>query len=191
MHYHIKEVFWSSILLFLKSQKGIHTNDEAKLRLFIEAVFYVLRTGCQWRMLPFYYGKCRSIGGVTTKIHAMTDALGNPMEILLSEGKTHDSKVVIDLLQNVYNTKVIADRAYHSNKIREHIQNISSEAVIPSKSNTINPIDFDIQIYKERHLIENFFSKIKHFRRVFSRFDKTISAYLGMIKLACTFIWLR
>ena len=121
----------------------------------------------------------------------MTDALGNPMEILLSEGKTHDSKVAIDLLQNVYNTKVIADRAYHSNEIRKHIQNISSEAVIPCKSNTINPIDFDIHIYKERHLIENFFSKIKHFRRVFSRFDKTISAYLGMIKLACTFIWLR
>ncbi|KFJ41567.1 hypothetical protein DR87_1053 [Francisella tularensis] len=53
MNYHIKEVFWSIILSFLKSQKGIHTNDEAKLRLFIEAVFYVLRTGCQWRMLPF------------------------------------------------------------------------------------------------------------------------------------------
>jgi len=61
MNYHIKEVFWSIILSFLKSQKGIHTNDEAKLRLFIEAVFYVLRTGCQWRMLPFYYGKYRSI----------------------------------------------------------------------------------------------------------------------------------
>ncbi|KFJ39687.1 hypothetical protein DR85_2121 [Francisella tularensis] len=45
MNYHIKEVFWSIILSFLKSQKGIHTNDEAKLRLFIEAVFYVLRTG--------------------------------------------------------------------------------------------------------------------------------------------------
>ncbi|QIV95708.1 dTDP-glucose 4,6-dehydratase [Allofrancisella inopinata] len=169
MHYHIKEVFWSSILSFLKSQKGIHNNDEARLRLFIEAVFYVLRTGCQWRMLPFYYGKYRSIhkrfkdwfdkgifsrlfksvqnpdlqevmidstiartyacstgyqrdnnqaigrsvGGLTTKIHAMTDALGNPIEILLSEGKTHDSKVAIALLQNVYNTKVIADRAYH------------------------------------------------------------------------------
>ncbi|KFJ73402.1 hypothetical protein DR86_1302 [Francisella tularensis] len=141
MNYHIKEVFWSIILSFLKSQKGIHTNDEAKLRLFIEAVFYVLRTGCQWRMLPFYYGKYRSIhkrfkdwcdkdifsrlfksvqnpdlqevmldstiarahacatgydkddnqaigrsvGRITTKIHAMTDALGNPIEILLSE----------------------------------------------------------------------------------------------------------
>ncbi|MBK2345322.1 transposase, partial [Francisella tularensis subsp. novicida] len=77
-------------------------------------------------------------GGITTKIHAMTDALGNPIEILLSEGKTHDSKVAIDLLQNVYNTKVIADRAYHSNEIRQHIQSISSEAVIPCKSNTLN-----------------------------------------------------
>ncbi|MBK2327333.1 transposase, partial [Francisella tularensis subsp. novicida] len=61
----------------------------------------------------------RSVGVITTKIHAMTDALGNPIEILLSEGKTHDSKVAIDLLQNVYNTKVIADRAYHSNEIRQ------------------------------------------------------------------------
>ncbi|AJI52227.1 transposase DDE domain protein [Francisella tularensis subsp. holarctica] len=131
----------------------------------------------------------RSVGGITTKIHAMTDALGNPIEILLSEGKTHDSKVA-NLLKNVYNTKVIADRTYHSNEIRQHIQSISSEAVIPCKSNTLNHIPFDSHVYKERHLIENFFSKIKHFRRVFSRFDKTISAYIGMIKLACTFIWL-
>ncbi|ORU04715.1 hypothetical protein ACC87_07590, partial [Francisella tularensis subsp. holarctica] len=103
--------------------------------------------------------------------------------------KTHDSKVA-NLLKNVYNTKVIADRAYHSNEIRQHIQSISSEAVIPCKSNTLNHIPFDSHVYKERHLIENFFSKIKHFRRVFSRFDKTISEYIGMIKLACTFIWL-
>ncbi|NCI40069.1 transposase, partial [Francisella tularensis subsp. holarctica] len=97
---------------------------------------------------------------------------------------------VANLLKNVYNTKVIADRAYHSNEIRQHIQSISSEAVIPCKSNILNHIPFDSHVYKERHLIENFFSKIKHFRRVFSRFDKTISAYIGMIKLACTFIWL-
>ncbi|MCC9172185.1 IS5/IS1182 family transposase, partial [Francisella tularensis] len=79
----------------------------------------------------------------------------------------------------------IADRAYHSNEIRQHIQ------IIPCKSNTLNHIPFDSHVYKERHLIENFFSKIKHFRRVFSKFDKTISAYIGMIKLACTFIWLQ
>ncbi|MDE4951175.1 IS5/IS1182 family transposase, partial [Francisella tularensis subsp. holarctica] len=56
MNYHINEVFWSIILSFLKSYKGIHTNDESKLRLFNEAVFYLLRIGCQCRMLPFYYG---------------------------------------------------------------------------------------------------------------------------------------
>ena len=63
----------------------------------------------------------RSVGGITTKIHAMTDALGNPLEIIVSEGKTHDSKVAINLLQNIDKTKIIADRVYHSNEIREHI----------------------------------------------------------------------
>ncbi|MBK2357824.1 transposase, partial [Francisella hispaniensis] len=51
--------------------------------------------------------------------------------------------------------------------------------------------NIDWHIYKERHLIENFFSKIKHFRRIFSRFDKTCSAFLGFIALASTLIWLR
>ncbi|MDE5028365.1 IS5/IS1182 family transposase, partial [Francisella tularensis subsp. holarctica] len=68
----------------------------------------------------------RSVGGINTKIHAMTDSLGNPIEILLSEVKTHDSKVA-NLLKNVYNTKVISDIAYHSNEISQHIQSISSE----------------------------------------------------------------
>ncbi|MDE5016696.1 IS5/IS1182 family transposase, partial [Francisella tularensis subsp. holarctica] len=61
---------------------------------------------------------------------------------------------------------------------------------IPFKSNTLKHIHFDSHVYKERHLIENFFSKIKNFRIVFSRFDKTISEYIGMIKLSCTFILL-
>ncbi|MDE4957382.1 IS5/IS1182 family transposase, partial [Francisella tularensis subsp. holarctica] len=81
-----------------------------------------------------------------TKIHSMTDDLVNPIEILLSEGKSHDSKVD-NLLKNVYNTKVIADIAYHYNEIRQHIQSIYSEAVIPCKSKTINHIPFDSHVY--------------------------------------------
>ncbi|MDE5014676.1 IS5/IS1182 family transposase, partial [Francisella tularensis subsp. holarctica] len=65
----------------------------------------------------------RSVGWITTKIQEMTDALGNPIEKLLSEGKTHDSKVD-NILKKVYNTKVIADRAYHSNDISQHNQSI-------------------------------------------------------------------
>ena len=129
----------------------------------------------------------RSVGRITTKIHRY-DCLGNPLEIIVSKGKTHDNKVAINLLQNIYKTKIIADRAYHSNEIREHIESISCQAFILCKSNKINPIPFDKQVYKEIHLIENFFSKIKHFKRVFSRFDKTISAYIGMIKLAFGYV---
>ncbi|MDE4990564.1 IS5/IS1182 family transposase, partial [Francisella tularensis subsp. holarctica] len=72
----------------------------------------------------------RSVVGITTKIHAITDAVGTPIEILLSEGKTQDSKEA-NLLKNVYNTKVISVRAYHTNEIRQHIKSISSENVIP------------------------------------------------------------
>ncbi|MBK2323795.1 transposase, partial [Francisella tularensis subsp. novicida] len=71
-------------------------------------------------------------------------------------------------------TKVIADRAYHSKEIRQHIQSISSEDVIPCKSNTRNHIPYDSHVYKERQLIEKLVSKIKHFRRIISNFNKTI-----------------
>ncbi|MDE5003064.1 IS5/IS1182 family transposase, partial [Francisella tularensis subsp. holarctica] len=78
----------------------------------------------------------------------------------------------------VYNTIVIADRAYHSNEITQLFQSIYSVAVIPCKSNTLNHIPFARHVYIERPLIETFLSKFKHFRRVFSRFDTTISESL-------------
>ncbi|MDE5032013.1 transposase, partial [Francisella tularensis] len=76
-------------------------------------------------------------------IHALTDPLGQHIEILLSQGKTHDLKLA-NFLKNLYNTKVIADIAYHSNEIRKHIQSISYEAFITCKSNTLNNITFYI-----------------------------------------------
>ena len=61
MNYYIKAKEWEQILLILCDQKGIHTKDRQKLRLFIEAVWYVARSGCQWRLLPFYYGSYRAV----------------------------------------------------------------------------------------------------------------------------------
>ncbi|MDE5037780.1 IS5/IS1182 family transposase, partial [Francisella tularensis subsp. holarctica] len=80
--------------------------------------------------------------------------------------------------------------AYHSIEFRKNIQSISSEAVITCKSNSLNHIPFDSHVYIERLLIENFFSILNQFRRVFSRFDSSISEYIGMIKLSCSFFWL-
>ncbi|MDE5010946.1 IS5/IS1182 family transposase, partial [Francisella tularensis subsp. holarctica] len=77
-----------------------------------------------------------------------------PSELFVAQGKTHDRKVA-NLLNTGFNTKVIADRAYHSNEMRQHIQSISSVAVVPCKSNTLNPIPFVSHVYRERALLEN------------------------------------
>lgn len=249
MDYHISTTCWSSIYAFLKSQKGLHTKNENKLRIFIESCWYILRTGCQWRLLPKYYGNFRSIhkrfkrwaehniwsrlmnyvsdidfqelmidstivrahacasgqilngnkshalgrsvGGFTTRIHAVVDALGNPITFRLTEGKEHDIPVAYQLLKYVKHTTVLADKAYYSDKMKKMLNDNHCEVVIPSKSNAIIPHQFDKHIYKERHLIECFFSKIKQFRRVFSRFDKTIEAYTGFLSFAGALIWLR
>ncbi|MDE5039691.1 IS5/IS1182 family transposase, partial [Francisella tularensis subsp. holarctica] len=76
-------------------------------------------------------------------------------------------------------TQVNADRAYQSTEIRQHSQSLTSAAVIPCKSHTLNQIPIDSHVYKERQMKEHIFSKIQPLRRVFSRYDKTISEYIG------------
>ncbi|MBD2809135.1 transposase, partial [Francisella tularensis] len=109
----------------------------------------------------------RSVGVITNKIHAMTDALGNPIEIFMSEGKTHDNKVA-NLLKNEYNTQVIVDKAYQSNEIRKNIQRISYHTVIPCKSHTQNNIPFYSQLKKESTMSEHFCYNIMYYIRVIS-----------------------
>jgi len=133
----------------------------------------------------------RSKGGLTTKIHAMTDSLGNPVDFTLTGGKAHDCTQALPLMEGKTMEALLADKGYDSNEIREKIAKHDAEAVIPPRSNRKTSIDYDSYLYKARHLIENFFSKIKHFRRVFSRFDKTPLSYLSFVHLAAALICLR
>ena len=133
----------------------------------------------------------RSKGGLTTKIHALTDGLGNLVDLLLTGGEVHDSTQALALIQGKEMGAVLADKGYDSDDIRRQILKQQAVPVIPPRSNRKEPIDYDKHLYKARHLIENFFSKIKHFRRVFSRFDKTPLSYLSFIQLAAAIIWLR
>ncbi|WP_035718566.1 IS5 family transposase, partial [Francisella sp. W12-1067] len=131
----------------------------------------------------------RSVGGFTTKIHALTDALGNPVRFILTAGNIHDIVPSQELLHGIKDSYVIADKAYFSDENVRFLKENGNTVVIPARENYTKDHSVDWHIYKERHLIENFFSIIKHFRRVFSRFDKTCSAFLGFIALASTFIW--
>lgn len=112
------------------------------------------------------YALGRSVGGFTTRIHAVADALGNPIIFRLTEGKEHDMLVAYQLLKYVKHTTALADKVYYSNKMKKMLNDNHCEVVIPSRSNAIIPHQFDKHIYKERYLIECFFSKIKQFRSV-------------------------
>ena len=109
---------------------------------------------------------------------------------MLSKGEVSDCDIAVDLLSNINiaESNVIADKAYGTNKIREYIESQNASYTIPPKSNIINKWEYDSWLYKERHLIECFFNKLKAFRRIATRYDKLASSFLAFIYIASIFI---
>ncbi len=121
----------------------------------------------------------RSRGGLTTKIHAMVDALGYPLRFELTPGQDHDSVTGYRLLHELdfCPGEVLADRAYDTNAILELLQSRAITPVIPSKRNRRVKRPLDSETYKERHLIECFFNKVKNYRRLATRYEKTANMW--------------
>ena len=111
------------------------------------------------------------------------DALGNPLRFLLTGGQRHDITQAEDLIAGYEFERVIADRAYDSDDLLRRIAEQEAEAVIPLRKNRKEQRDYDKHLYKERHLVECFFNKIKHYRRLFSRFEKTGQALSWLFEL--------
>jgi len=133
----------------------------------------------------------RSRGGFSTKIHVTVDSLGNPLRLSLTAGQRHDIIQAEDMIVDLEFEYVLADRSYTAQDFRDTIAASGAEAVIPPKRNAKQPHDYDAWRYRERHLVECFIGKIKHFRRVFSRFDKLACRYLGFVQFSSVLIWLR
>ena len=133
----------------------------------------------------------RSRGGFSTKIHITVDALGNPLRLRLTAGQRHDSIEAPDMIADFEFEHIIADRGYDSQDFIDLVLESGATPVIPSKKNAKNPRDYDRWLYRERHLVEYFINKIKHFRRIFSRFDKLARRYLGFLQFVSALIWLR
>jgi transposase len=132
----------------------------------------------------------RSRGGPTTKIHIAVDALGNPLRLILTPGQVHDSTQAEELIDGLPAEHVIADKAYDIDRFRAYLA-FRADAVIPAKSSRTKPIPHDKHLYKERHLVECFINKIKHFRRVATRYEKTATAFLAFVAIASFMVWLR
>ena len=133
----------------------------------------------------------RSRGGLTTKIHAV-DRNGLPVRLALTPGQDHDNALATDLLANLKpRSLVLADRAYDADAIRKLVNEQDAFANIPPKRNRKDPICFSPFLYKARNRIERFFNKMKHFRRIATRYDKLAANYLAALKLASVRLWLR
>jgi transposase len=131
---------------------------------------------------------------LTTKIHASSDALGNPTGFHLTPGQAHDLEGADRLLPTLLETiqALLGDKAYDAQaRVLDLLAKAGVKIVIPPKSNRTEPREYDQDLYKARHLIENFFAKLKQYRAIATRYDKRATNFLGAIYLAASVIWLN
>lgn len=134
----------------------------------------------------------RSRGGLTTKIHAVVDADGRPIRLALTAGQAHDGRMAEPMLQDISKgTIVLADKAYDSNALRDFAKHKQAWANIPVKSNRKASFPFSAWVYRQRNLVERFFSKLKQFRAIATRYDKDPLNFLAAVKLVAARIWIR
>lgn len=128
----------------------------------------------------------RSKGGLTTKIYALVDANGLPILLKITPGQAAD---MFDTLTK--GDVLLADRAYESDGLRTEMEARGVFANVRLMPQRVRKPPFSASLYKLRNVIERFFSKIKHYRAIATRYEKYPENYLALIKLASVQIWMK
>jgi transposase len=130
---------------------------------------------------------------LSTKIHATVDALGNPAGFHLTPGQASDLEGADVLLKDMLAEAVIADKADDAKeRVIEPLSKAGKVIVIPQRgTNRKEAREYDSHLYKARHLMENFFARLKQYRAIATRYDKTARNFLGAIHMAAAVIWLN
>ena len=126
----------------------------------------------------------RSRGGFSTKLHVAVNGLGLPVELQVTPGQVADITQAEALLKNHDFDAAIADKGYDSKKLVAYIKSRNAEAVIPPRSNLKDQREYDHHLYKERNLVERFINRIKQYRRVATRYEKTGRNFLAFVQVA-------
>ncbi|HGO6126468.1 TPA: IS5 family transposase [Burkholderia cepacia] len=129
----------------------------------------------------------RSRGGLTTKLHLAVDEAGRPLRMIVTEGQAADISCAHELVEHLRTGAVIADKGYDSDAFVNTIRAARAKAVIPPRSNRKTKRRYSRVLYRTRNIVERFFNRIKHFRRVSTRYDKLVGNYLAFTVLACAF----
>ncbi len=127
---------------------------------------------------------------MSTKIHAAVDALGNPVRCLLTAGQVHDVTQAGSLLENLPIQQVVVDKGYDSQPLIDWIHARQGQANIPARAGYHYPRECDAHEYQARNLVGRFFNRIKHFRRIATRYEKLDVRYVAMLSIALALIWL-
>lgn len=117
--------------------------------------------------------------------------MGNPLNFRLSGGEEADCAWAIPTLTDLEFGTLLGDKGYDTNEIVDFLEQRGSKTCIPPKINRKVQREYDAYLYKERNLVERFFNKLKHYRRLSTRYDKTAIAYLGFVYLAASLFWLN
>jgi transposase len=128
---------------------------------------------------------------LSTKINIGVDALGNPVRFILTAGNVHDICQAEGLITGFSFENLLADMGFDSDRFRASIAQVGAQAVIPSSRSRSQAIPYDKLLYVERNLIERFINKIKHYRRIATRYEKTALSFASMLFLVGAMIWLR
>ena len=128
---------------------------------------------------------------MTTKIHALVDALGNPVELMLTPGQAHDLACAEPLIDTADPDALIGDKAYDADPFVDTLTQRGITPVIPSKANRKTKRACDFALYCERNLVERFFNHLKHFRAIATRYDKLARNFLAGVQLAAIMILLN
>lgn len=131
----------------------------------------------------------RSCGGITTKIHLVCDSEGLPRDVMITGGQVHDAKVAPEIIERNDMTCLIADKAYHSKRIRKALEEREIIACIPPKSNSKGKIEYDKTLYKSRHTIENMFSRLKDWKGIAFRTNRSGHSYCSFVYIALVAIF--
>ena len=133
----------------------------------------------------------KSRGGMNTKLHLLVDGLGKLAELLMTGGNVNDHKAAPELVAKARDCTVVMDKGYDSKELRMQIREQGGEPCIPCRENVKAPEEYDQELYKSRHCVENFFQRLKVFKRCAMRCEKTSRMFLAFVMLAVSVIYAK
>lgn len=130
-------------------------------------------------------------GGANSKLHAVVDGKGRLVKAILTAGQVSDAKIGPELVAGMRGVRIVGDKGYDSQLIRQAVCGAGSHSCIPARSKNKEPVAFHKGYYRKRHHVENFFQRIKRCRRVSTRYDKRSDVFFNFILLAASLDWIR